>query len=860
MCCMNGSVKTLFCLLLIISSFTQAAAQPNDIDNQINRYKLNHNLALMEQDFKKAIDNWRAVTELSRQKYGEWHPNYAIELTNLGRLYAKIAELEQARNCYFKAFEIMDRAGLQNNKNYASMLNDMVNWCIALGDDASAKLYHEKSETILAQIGESDNDPTWLFNNGQFLLKNKNYKSALNYFNLALRSVKERTTDHAVILDAIGTTYGELGEMDNAINCYNQATEILSENIDRDHRVPALYAKTLYNISVEYYKNGMHDNAKNYLLRTLNQQKNIYGTDHPDYTKTLNALIQITRPMGEINPQLTQELFNNCRNDIRKNFQFLPEYQRESNIHNIYDTYFNTLYTVTTHRTVRHLPDMAKLMYNTALLSKGLLLSTSIEFRQMIEESNNPKLLDKYHELVELNTQLNAEKQKLVTDRKDEIKQIEQRAQKLEAELIQEVKAVGDYTRNLDLTWEDVAQSEYIGPNDVAVEFIDYNDGDREYAVAVLRKGWDTPKVYYLCTERELKELIGTSSTMSSLQPSIHNGVYENNLLYEKIWAPIKENIKAGDRILFSPSGLLHTIGLEYLPVNKKANTRMCDVYRMFRCSSTRQIAMANYSSGTNVAHLYGDISYHLNETDMQFYYNNMNNIDRVRGNNSTEEVKGELRSISRPSNTFWTQLEGTRKEIAEIEPLLETAKNIQLSVETHTKADASEQSFKSISGKRSKIIHIATHGYYNKQDNSKEKEHSTVLSRSALIFAGAGNDELYVGMDDGYLTAEEISLLDLRDTELVVLSACQSGQGESTSAEGLDGLQRAFKKAGVQTLVVSLWDVSDVVTQEIMVAFYKYYSEGYNWRDSFEKALSDIRRKKDYKSPKYWAPFVMID
>jgi CHAT domain-containing protein len=113
-------------------------------------------------------------------------------------------------------------------------------------------------------------------------------------------------------------------------------------------------------------------------------------------------------------------------------------------------------------------------------------------------------------------------------------------------------------------------------------------------------------------------------------------------------------------------------------------------------------------------------------------------------------------------------------------------------------------------------------------------------------------------GVLGGLLTSEDISHTDLSNTRIVVLSACDTGRGEATN-EGLFGLQRAFKKAGAQTLVMSLWQISDSVTKEFMVAFYKHLvSSQWDRHEAFRLAQEEI--KHQYPEPYYWAGFVIVD
>jgi len=181
------------------------------------------------------------------------------------------------------------------------------------------------------------------------------------------------------------------------------------------------------------------------------------------------------------------------------------------------------------------------------------------------------------------------------------------------------------------------------------------------------------------------------------------------------------------------------------------------------------------------------------------------------------------------------------------------------------------EESFLSLNGKAPKILHIATHGFFFTPQVAEKLDYLSgyqdAMMLSGLVLSGAnaawrGNDVPERSLD-GILTAEEISHLDLSGVEIAVLSACQTGQGKATP-EGLYGLQRAFKKAGVKTLIMSLWNVSDKVSSEFMIEFYKQLvnpkkSENrWNKRKAFNEAKLKIRQKHD--DPYYWAPFIMLD
>ena len=126
-------------------------------------------------------------------------------------------------------------------------------------------------------------------------------------------------------------------------------------------------------------------------------------------------------------------------------------------------------------------------------------------------------------------------------------------------------------------------------------------------------------------------------------------------------------------------------------------------------------------------------------------------------------------------------------------------------------------------------------------------------LAGAEAAWCGAeGHDE-----NDGILTADEVARFDLHGTRLVVLSACETALGNN-SFEGVYGLPRGFKQAGVESLLVSLWSVNDRSTSLLMSEFYRYWLEGKPVREALEQAVREVR--KQYPQPYYWAPFVLLD
>ena len=189
----------------------------------------------------------------------------------------------------------------------------------------------------------------------------------------------------------------------------------------------------------------------------------------------------------------------------------------------------------------------------------------------------------------------------------------------------------------------------------------------------------------------------------------------------------------------------------------------------------------------------------------------------------------------------------------------------------THTGSFATEGAFKQLDGTLANVVHIASHGYYIPQTQRTSvpyfsNSESTANIQDELFYSGlilSGGQKAWADStfkpdnNDGILTAYEISKLDLHNVNLVVLSACETGLGDNLF-DGIFGLQRAFKKAGVSSILMSLWQIDDKATSEYMSLFYAKLVEGYAKHDAYISTVLTMKEK--YPDANYWASFVLLD
>jgi CHAT domain-containing protein len=348
--------------------------------------------------------------------------------------------------------------------------------------------------------------------------------------------------------------------------------------------------------------------------------------------------------------------------------------------------------------------------------------------------------------------------------------------------------------------------------------------------------------------------------------------------LYRLTWQPIDSLLKGINTIYLAPSGLLHKVDFSAIPVTD--STYLLDKYHINILSSTRVLTKAYIaklpSSVDFKATLYGGITYDLDSSEMialaRQYQKPKYNLMAGRSVNSSDVKRG----------FSWSYLPGTLTEVTNIEKLFISN---QISSNLYTGKQATEESFKHLAdnGKSPELIHIATHGFFfpeiepekdeiekivfrsfEQADTSNEPAFTyseNPLLRSGILLAGASRTWNKLpeieGVEDGTLTAYEVSGINLSNTQLVVLSACETGLGDVKGSEGVFGLQRAFKMAGVRYIIMSLWKVPDYQTAELMELFYTNWLKGMDIKDAFSMAQQTLRKKYD---PFYWAAFVLVE
>lgn len=494
--------------------------------------------------------------------------------------------------------------------------------------------------------------------------------------------------------------------------------------------------------------------------------------------------------------------------------------------------------------------------YDAVLFSKGILLQTSVAFGDHVYASGDEKAISDYERMKGL----------MVAGASDHI------IDSLDNEVIGRLDEIGKtyVAPSGRISWEDVRDA--LGDDDLAIEFSKTDDG---YIALLLRHSWHKPKVFSLSVDEKYL------TDRPDLKSYGWHDKRADWFLSRTIW---KRSIRRHfprtqyGRIYFSPDAQMCLSGVEYLPLRKPDFTKaghvptIADHYKIYRLSSTRRLVEESAAEDTlENAGLYGGMMFDFGRNRIALGVGMAENGITFMVDSLSENKIDKGYAVGPYDLPL---LPGSIGEVHEIYDVLNRE---GFTPSIHTGMFASEDVFK-MKASHNGLLHLATHGFYHTSQealsgsfyrglySSNPKAASDPMYRSGISFAGANRawrgGRPPQGFEDGILTAKEISLMDMRESDLVVLSACNTALGH-VSKDGIYGLQRAFKKAGANSMILSLWRVDDNATRYMMRCFYiNWQIYGMSKYDAFMAAQKQLRNFQGglYSLPYYWKSFILLD
>lgn len=534
------------------------------------------------------------------------------------------------------------------------------------------------------------------------------------------------------------------------------------------------------------------------------------------------------------------EQARHIRRYVLANFDFLSSGERTEFL----NSYGNSGAAIIAHLD-RHPDELAAEAYDAALFDKGLLLHSWERLRRAILRSGDSLLVFRLDTLDLLRKQQqhtaitpldSAATRKLVD--------LQQRMERIEKALARATMQFRPDTMRV-VSWRDVQAR--LTPNEAAVEF---TFADTALAALVIRPGMDRPHYVRLGGSQTCYNLLHQSERLPADARVRRLYTYGRTPLFDLIWRPLEAHLRGVDRVYYAPIAMLHRVAFAALPLSP--DSCLIDRYDLCPLSTTAELLRPRRDGAISTAALFGGIHYSPGQGDTTTVTS-----DTAPGTTDRHQRAALEEEFDYLSETL-TETETIARSMnaAGIVPL------------TFKGEAATETAFYTLDGKSPDVIHLATHGFFIDADDVESNAFLTnhpgsrtqSMQRTGLAFAGANatwrglrrNDR-----EDGILTANELSLLDLSRTKLAVLSACETALGDY-STEGVWGLQRGFKEAGVGTLILSLWNVNDRTTSIFMQSFYDNWLNGQPERVAFRHAVDTLRRS--HPNPFFWAAFVLLD
>ncbi len=839
--------------------------------------------------------------EISKKTRGEWHPEHATLLNNIAQLYGEMALYEKAKPAGLQAIEIIQAAFGENDPSIIYPCTVLANIYKDQEDYKTAEVYILKAKQ-LAEMHYEPAHPNYLnaiHNLAVFYYELGNFDKAEPLY----QWVKEQYADiygsqhseYVNVLNSQGAFY--MSKMmyasdtiqfheyaAKAEHCYSEVLKIDSAMTDLKGQDFALH---LNNAAELYRSTGDYSLAEKLYLHSIDNIIGLFGKEHASLGVNYNNLALLYDHMGEDEKAIayygksiqikekhfgdkSASLANSYVNlasllgqkgdakaafyyfnkgfeidafNIDLNFSFLSSEEKLNYLINS-RYYIDLLYSFAS-QNKKEFPEVTTLMYDTELRNKGLVLKSSNQMKQQVLQSKQPELMDAYEYWMankkELASQLSLPEDK----RSVSVDSLASKVNALEKEINRKV----DGRQNTELNdWKEVRKS--LKDGQAAIEFCYfYLQGDTPipmYGALIITKTSEKPMYVELCNAASLLNVLGE---FGGNNLAYVNKVYGklgnlNTQLYELIWQPLMSSLNGVEEVFYAPTGLLNKVSFNAMGMT--ASDYLSDQFSLIQVSSTASMS---------------DLNQHLQMKDIALF--------------------GGAQYSQNPSNNdVWKYLPATK---VEVERIAGTFMDDGLQQKLFVGKDATEQSFKELENSPSTIVHVATHGFFYPDLSDFQPDEVAVeqevevafrgaskgyetfvkskdpLMRSGIVFSGANSvwEDGNTGSEDGVLTAFEVANLNLSGVDLLVLSACETGLGEIKGSEGVYGLQRAFKSAGVGQLIMSLWQVPDNETQEFMSEFYQELLKTSNTHQAFKATQENMKPQLD---PYYWGAFVLVE
>jgi CHAT domain-containing protein len=763
------------------------------IEPHINRGRIQ----LARGDYTEAERTAVSANQLSVKTYGDISTKTAPSQKLLSDIYYTLGDYDKAEINVSKAITSQEKQFGRNHIEVARSLSQIALIKFHDGDNPRdvEKLMIEARDIIASKLGKD----------------NPQYAEIMK--NMAVLYISQRKFDQAFasLSVAEGIWRAKTGKKNN------------------------INAASIYTLTGDvYYQQKNYPKAEEFYNQSKSLYEKFFSQSHPEYVKVLSKMSKVyyMRKEYKRSKRMIEESLGNYENFIKQYFPALSEREKAK--------YWNTIkgdfefYNTLAFSNLEDFKDLSGKVYDYQLLTKALLLSSSIKIRERILNSSDDNLKVQYSTWLQkkelLTLALSMSPDELTENEIDRIA-LHQEVERLEKDLSRQSELFGQSFENKRITFDDVKKS--LRDNETAIEMVRYRYFNHDfsdsviYAALYLKNDFSKPKAIIIADGTRME------TRFFKFYRNAITGKIPDQVSYGVFWKPISDGIGQSSTIYLSADGVYNQINLEAIPTPD--GKYVIDNANIVLVSNTKDMYLKKIKSKSeasqNTAWMFGNPTFYL-----------------------TASAGNSIASLP-----------GTEKEVNQLQFMLKQKGWV---TSEYVEKSASEENVKEINSP--KIFHIATHGFYKPSNQSTLQDeiqgseaslNQNPLMRTGLLLRGAGDlmekTDYNYNIESGILTAYEAMSLNLDKTDLVVLSACETGLGDLEAGEGVYGLQRAFLVAGAKVLIMSMFKVDDDATQQLMLKFYQKWLNSGNMRQSFIDAKKELRI--EYPEPIYWGAFMMI-
>ena len=836
----------------------------------------------------------RALT-IREKVFGQEHPDVAVSLNNLAELYKTSGDYAKAELCYPKALAINEKVFGPEHPTVAISLDNLAGLYQTLGDYPRAMRLYQRALAIREKaLGSEHPDVATSLNHLAGLYENLgDYSKEEPLLERAL-AIREKALgsehpDVAHSLHTLALLYYFSGDYSRAKPLNQRALAIRKKVLGPEHPDVANSQNSLASL---YYSLGDYAKAQLFFVRALYINEKVFGSEHPDVANSMNNLAMLCAAVDEF--QTAHDYFKCAQTIDEKLIHQVVGFTSESQKIKFLSTRKWPLYAFLSlvNNYLSRNPSARVDALNVWLKRKGVILEAQKRFQEALIYSDDSRVIKTFQELSMVRVQLSnltfrGPGRKGIAVHKSKIAGLEKQKEILEARLAKLSRAFA--TRKQIVKADSKKVAEALPKKTVLIEFarigrtINFTakgKPDRwlpdSYLAFILHAGrGDSVEIINLGSADRIdkavaifKKEMGHIKNVQS-QKAIAASVNLCNLIFE----PLRKGLGKAKELFISPDGNLNLIPFEVLQQTPGGNFLIEDYTFNYLAAGRDVIGFGQNKEKGSKALFMGDPDFDLEKEQK-------NSILKKLALTGEEDDRITKRSLYNLTLNF-KRLPGTREEVEKIAILYGKRK-----ADVYTDREALEEVLWRTDVPT--VLHLATHAFFlndidlsalvderargihviplsSKQTGRTVKIENPLL-RSGIVLAGA-NNALKPGnteRGDGIVTAEEILSLKLRGTDLVVLSACNTGLGEVKAGEGVYGLRRAFLQAGTRSLVMSMWQVPDQETKELMVEFYKNIRSGkmnrcQALRQAALKQMKIVKERYGKANPFFWGAFVFM-